>query len=150
MPVSITAIPQISQTIQAMKVAAKQMEKAAEVGSRQAGLVMERAIKEKLSENSRHPKGTPTPSAPGSPPSIVTGALRASVRATKPESKGFAAYEVLIGPTLVYARVQELGGGKSNLPARPYVQPAFDANIQKAYAAYTEAFRKGMRGMVGI
>lgn len=148
MPVGIQAFAMVNQTINAMSALQQRMDRAAEIGSRNAALVIERAIKEKLSEQGRHRPGTPTPSAPGDPPSIISGALRASVRSAKPERKGFGAYEVLVGPTMVYARVQELGGGRNNLPARPYVAPAFDASVNQAYAAYTEAFKRAMRGMV--
>jgi phage gpG-like protein len=144
MPVKVTVVPQVGQTVAALRNLSAQMNRAAELGSRNAALVIERAIKQKLSEQGRHPRGTPTPSAPGQPPAIITGALRASVRADKPKALGFGRYEVLVGPTLVYARVQELGGGKSNLPARPYVRPAFESAVDSAYKAYTEAFRRAM------
>lgn len=92
---------------------------------RTAALLLERNMKIKLGANGRHPKGTPTPSVPGTPPAIVTGELRRSVK-TSPVQQGFKGYQVMVGPTKIYARVQELGGGPRNLPARPYVRPTME------------------------
>ena len=72
----------------------------------------------------RHPKGTPTPSAPGQPPAMVTGWLRDHIRVTGPTggAEGYAISRV--GPTAVYGRIHELGGvcgrgHRTHLPARP-------------------------------
>lgn len=81
---------------------------------------------------SSHPPGTPTPSAPGEPPSLVTGALAGSVTVTSTASdRGWAAE---IGATTAYARIQELGGvagkgHKADLPPRPYLKPALEASV---------------------
>lgn len=77
-----------------------------------------------------HRAGTPTPSAPGEPPALVTGTLRRSVIATPPEPAGPARWTASAGGTVVYARIQELGGqaGRGSLlPARPYLRPATQA-----------------------
>jgi phage gpG-like protein len=74
-----------------------------------------------------HPAGTPTPSRPGDPPSLVTGTLRRSIVATPAISAGPARYLATVGGTVIYARIQELGGtaGRGSvLPARPYLRPA--------------------------
>lgn len=73
---------------------------------------------------SSHGKDTPTPAAPGEPPSLITGQLRRSVRMI-PKGPG----HVQVGATTVYARIQELGGWAgsghaSYLPPRPYLKPA--------------------------
>lgn len=115
-------------------------DKAQVVSLMQAGMVVERAAKIKLSQNGRHPEGTPTPSAPGSPPSIISGTLRASVKTFTPTSKGFGKYSVLIGPTVEYGRIQELGGG--NLPARPYMQPSMEESANDVRNVYINALRK--------
>lgn len=94
---------------------------------------------------SAHSAGTTTPSAPGTPPAVVTGTLRRSVRTGPVTRVGFGSYSVKVGPTVVYARIQELGGvitpktaahlrfrlggrevyAKSvTLPPRPYFRPA--------------------------
>lgn len=88
----------------------------------------ERAMKAKLSERS-HPPRTPTPSPPGSAPAIITGTLRRSVTGTPPRQTGTYRWETTAGPTVVYSRIQELGGrtGRNHatyLPPRPYVSPA--------------------------
>lgn len=91
-----------------------------------AAHLIERNIKLELSQSS-HPPGTPTPSPPGSPPSLVTGNLRRSVRVTGP-TRISGGWEARVGPTAVYGRVQEFGGAcgrglRTQLPARPYVRP---------------------------
>lgn len=96
-----------------------------------AAHLIEAKTKEKLTTYS-HKKGEPTPSPPGQPPALVTGTLRRSIKVTGPTPTGGPyAYEAQIGPTVVYGRIQELGGvcgrGRATtLPARPYLSPAFD------------------------
>lgn len=112
---------------------------------KQAGLVLERNAKRKLTESGRHQQGTPTPSSPGTPPAIVTGALRASITTSSPKRIGFGSYMVQVGPTMIYARVQELGGGRSNLPARPYMAPALAASGAEIYAVYNRVWERSTR-----
>jgi phage gpG-like protein len=107
--------------------------------------VGERAIKQELATSS-HDRGTPTPSGPGEPPSLVSGQLRRSVRMTKIEKTGAWAWTAHVAPTTVYARIQELGGWagrghRSHLPPRPYVKPAVLKSAMKARDAAIEVFR---------
>lgn len=111
-------------------------------GTQLAGHELERAVKQTLTTSS-HPAGTPTPSAPGTPPAIVTGTLRRSVQVADLEITPTGA-SVKVGPTTVYARIQELGGTitprraprlafqvsghwvttmSATLPPRPYLAP---------------------------
>jgi phage gpG-like protein len=104
---------------------------------------LEAQIKMELSRTS-HPPGTPTPSPPGSPPSLVTGTLRRSIQVEGPEQTGPASWSVKVGTGLVYSRIQEYGGtaGRgAQLPARPYMAPGFatalpgmQAFIERAWA----------------
>lgn len=79
-----------------------------------------------------HPRGMPTGSAPGTAPDVVTGTLRRSIMSSATETvDGGAVGRVY--PTAIYARIQELGGqtgrgGATTLPARPYLQPAYEAS----------------------
>lgn len=107
---------------------------------RKAAFLVERNMKQKLTANGRHKKGTPTPSAPGTPPAIVTGVLRRSVK-TSPVQQGFKGYQITIGPTTVYARVQELGGGPRKLPARPYVQPTMEESKDEVRKLFMDELR---------
>ena len=118
------------------------VDRATQVGIMQAGLALERAAKLKLTESGRHQAGTPTPSAPGSPPAIVTGTLRASVKTFQPERHGFGDYSVRVGPTVIYGRIQELGGGPTNLPKRPYMEPAARESLDVIREAYINALRR--------
>ncbi|MGL5911164.1 MAG: hypothetical protein ACRCZP_14270 [Phycicoccus sp.] len=79
-----------------------------------------------------HQAGTPTPSQPGQPPSLISGALRRSIAVLPPTQTGENEWSITVGPTIVYGRIQELGGQagrgrRSNLPARPYMAPAWAA-----------------------
>lgn len=89
---------------------------------------LEGAIKVELSRTS-HPPGTPTPAPPGTPPSLITGNLRRSAQVEGPTQTGPASWSASVGMESVYARVQELGGGPSNLPARPYMAPALATSL---------------------
>lgn len=105
--------------------------------------LIEEKTKLALSESS-HPKGTPTPSAPGSPPAIVSGTLRRSVRVVGPTSLG-SGFTASIGPTAVYGRIQELGGvaGRgSRLPARPSLAPGLRDAESELQAIFREAWLK--------
>lgn len=113
--------------------------------------LIEAETKKRLTSSS-HPKGTPTPSSPGEPPSLVTGQLRRSIKVQGPTRIALGTYEARIGPTAVYGRIQELGGvtGRGHattLPARPYLAPSLEALIASGRLAdaYTEAWAAAMR-----
>lgn len=68
----------------------------------------------------------------GQPPMNRTGNLRRSIRGQK-RKVGFAKYEVIVGPTMVYGRAVELGGeysppswrGTTAMKGFPFMAPAF-------------------------
>jgi hypothetical protein len=68
----------------------------------------------------------------GAPPMNRTGNLRRSIRGEKRQT-GFAKYEAIVGPTIIYGRAVELGGefspnswrGTSAVKGFPYMRPAF-------------------------
>lgn len=114
------------------------------------GHLIEAEAKRQLGLKS-HVAGTPTPSAPGEPPALVTGTLRRSIRVTAPEAKGPTGWTISVGPSAVYGRIQELGGdtgrgGATHLPPRPYMDPALakvlaDGTLAACYAtAWRTAF----------
>lgn len=106
------------------------------------GQTAETAVKVKLT-SSTHAAGTPTPSAPGQPPSLVSGKLRRSVHRTTARLMGEGVSRCAVGSTLIYAPVHEFGPvtitakrfpqlgnptvgffGKSVvIPRRPYLAP---------------------------
>ena len=96
--------------------------------------IVEEALEERTREKlglTEHERGTPTPSAPGDPPSKISGYLQGSLSRTPPVEAGAGIWSMLTGATAVYARIQELGGyaGRdhaSYLPPRPYLKPAYD------------------------
>lgn len=103
---------------------------------------------EGLKKYPRHKKGTPTPSPPGEPPAQITTKLRTTTRVGDRVRKGFAQYEQVAGPTMVYARAQEFGVPSRKLPARPYVEPAYkrvrDRNI--AFDAFRAELTRRLGG----
>ncbi len=108
-----------------------------------AASVYERSIKEELRKSS-HPKRTPTPSAPGEPPSLVSGNLMRSVAVYGPTG-GAGVYVAEIGPSAIYGRIQELGGVtgrgyRTQLPARPYVHPGAEKARTEVHGMYLTAW----------
>lgn len=101
------------------------------------GEVVAKAVQIELS-NAAHKPGTPTPSPPGSPPAMISGALQGSVRVEELEPG-----HVRVGATTPYARIQQLGGmsGLGHLtrtPARPYLEPALRNGLAEGVAAAIE------------
>lgn len=110
-----------------------------------AAHAVEDEIKRQLTTSS-HRRGTPTPSAPGEPPSLVTGNLRRSIRVQGPTAGGAMRWEASVGPTAIYGRIQELGGvaGRgARLPARPYVAPGLRAARGRIETAFRQAWARG-------
>jgi phage gpG-like protein len=112
--------------------------------------ILQREIMEQL-RLTTHPLGTPTPSMPGEPPSLVTGNLMRSVNTYGPYHEGAHEASGLVGPTAVQARIQELGGitGRdyaTTLPARPYVRPAVVLAHPKIEHAAREHFGAAIGG----
>ena len=52
-------------------------------------------------------------------------------------------YVVQVGPTVIYGRVQELGGG-NNLPARPYMAPALEESLLEIYKTYEKVWERSV------
>lgn len=86
----------------------------------------------------------------GEPPMNRTGNLRRSIRGEKFKS-GFAKYEAIVGPTIVYGRAVELGGtfapkswiGTSAMKGFPYMQPAFKKFKTKVPAMVSKHLKVG-------
>lgn len=105
-------------------------------------------MKRKLGQRS-HPRGTPTPSAPGTPPASISKSLKNSVAAS-PATGGGGVWRARSGPhDIVYAAIQNFGGtaGRnhaSHLPPRPY--EATDSDRPAISRAAGDAFHRAMRG----
>lgn len=71
------------------------------------------------------PKGTVAWQGHPTPPMNRTGNLRRSIRGEKFRT-GFASYEAIVGPTIIYGRKVELGGPNWRAGVRfPYMEPAY-------------------------
>jgi phage gpG-like protein len=126
MAIDVVGVTQLNRALMGMVAS---LNTATRTATAQASHLLEREIKKTLSTSS-HPRGTPTPSSPGEPPSLVTGTLRRSITVKGPVPLGVGRWEAQVGPTAVYGRIQELGGvtgrgGATELPARPYVHPSY-------------------------
>ena len=83
-------------------------------------------------------------SPPGSPPHKQTGTLQRSITVETIQ----AGLKAKIGPaqSLIYARIQELGGkGLINLPARPYMRPAFASQQQAILFQFALAVQRAAK-----
>lgn len=130
----------------AMEKLVLQANQACRAGANNAAKLVATETKKALTQTS-HPKGTPTPSRPGDPPSLVTGTLRRGVTIVPAQPSGTTSWTAKVGPTSVYARVQELGGdtGTAILPARPYLGPSLqkligDGTLWAAFASGWDRF----------
>lgn len=84
------------------------------------------------------------PAVSGQPPKNRTGNLRRSIRGQK-FREGFGSYSAIVGPTIIYGRRVELGGG--NWPEGvnfPYMKPAYD-KFMKA-GEFQTIFKKHLGG----
>lgn len=115
---------------------------ACRTGANRAALLVASETKKTLTRTT-HKAGTPTPSRPGNPPSLVTGTLRRSMKTVPAVPISDTGWKAQVGPTVVYARVQELGGSTrtTTLPARPYLAPTV-AQLTSSGALWA-AFRSG-------
>lgn len=133
--------------IERFKVLPIQLDAAVRKGVQRVSGEAQREItgREGLSMFPRHAKGTPTPSPAGSPPAQVSTMLRKSVVMQPVKRVGFASYTQTTLPTMIYARVQELGS--SRIPARPYVAPARKRLVSsgKAKRLFSEQVLKELR-----
>jgi phage gpG-like protein len=154
MSVILTGVRELVEGIARM---AERQHAAAGSGLGRAAHLLERAIKSDLSVTSstgaeqRDSKGRfaargSTSSPPGDPPFLRSGDLRRSVQTDGPTVVSGTQWEASVGPTMVYGRIQELGGTAGNgaeLPARPYVAPALDATMPAMREIMKSAWRAG-------
>lgn len=109
----------------------------------------------KLEEHA-HPPGTRTSSLPGEPPGTITGRLASSLSFKGVSTSSLirelgssmsnSSWGFTVGPTAVYARIQELGGWtgeghKTYLPARPYFKPTISDVVAVFKFSITRVWR---------
>src|SRR5581483_8685839 len=101
MSVILVGVPQFTAALDALVAAAGEATKIAVI---KGGHLIQAETQKKLTTSS-HKKGTPTPSQPGEPPSLVTGQLRRSIRTDHPNRGGDGIWSTRIGPTAAYGRI---------------------------------------------
>jgi hypothetical protein len=146
MQVQATADPQLAALIAQYEATPRDLDAAVRLATMAIGAKMkeETVGRQGLSTFARRKRNTPTPSRPlADPPGQITGKLRQSVRQSAARRAGFATYSTSVGPTLIYGRIQELGGitGRGHrtvLPPRPYLAPAADRVMKQANRIYTQ------------
>lgn len=132
----------VGAAVAALEAKTLKMRSATALATRRALSLIERNTKQKLRTHT-HRENEPTTSPPGDPPAWVTGTLARSVSVEGPTPIGAATWRGRVGPTAVYGRIQELGGSAgrgATLPARPYMQPAFDDSLQEIHRIFREAW----------
>jgi len=123
----------LRQVREALQKAGSNLDKSAEACRDEMMTTLIQLAKEEIV--GRRPKnsdGTWQKATAGQPPMNRTGNLRRSIRGEK-FRKGFAKYEAIVGPTIIYGRAVELGGqyapaswkGTSAMAGFPYMKPAF-------------------------
>lgn len=104
---------------------------------------------EKRDAKGRFAKRGSTHSAPGEPPFLVSGDLRRSIQVEGPIPAGAGSWSAMVGPTVIYGRIQELGGqtGRGHsvtLPPRPYVAPTLAKSLPMIREIHRQAWKEAM------
>lgn len=112
----------VSDVLTSLDKLTKKTELAVKTATSRMASEAEREVKHQI--KGHHKEGTKTPSAVGSPPTNITGTLRASVT-HEVKKIGFAEFYAWIGPTAVYGRAVELGAPNwESGVTYPFVAPA--------------------------
>lgn len=136
-----------------LKALERELRAAAKHGVQRSMDTVERAIKNKLREKT-HPRNTQTPSAPGEPPALITGAMMRSVRGNAPRWTDRNTVVGRVAPHVVQSRIQELGGvtgrgHRTHLPPRPYVSPAVAERRDTVRRIFEQEFAAAIRTVLG-
>ena len=127
-------IRNLQEVLAAIDGAAEKIEQGAQLGIMRVGLAVERQAKlnfqgtrsyeKRTSKNGRpYLVITPKNHVGGSGPNTVTGNLKRSIKTTY--RVGLGVYTAEVGPTMIYARQVEKGGGKWPPGVKyPYLEPA--------------------------
>ena len=127
-------IKNLKDVLAAIDGAAEKIEQGAQLGIMRVGLAVERQAKlnfqgtrsyeKRTSKNGRaYLVITPPKHVGGSGPNTVTGNLKRSIKTTY--RVGLGLYTAEVGPTMIYARQVEKGGGKWPPGVKyPYLEPA--------------------------
>jgi hypothetical protein len=127
-------IKNLKEVLAAIDGSAEKIEQGAQLGIMRVGLAVERQAKlnfqgtrsyeKRVSKNGRpYLVITPKNHVGGSGPNTVTGNLKRSIKTTY--RVGLGVYTAEVGPTMIYARQVEKGGGKWPAGVKyPYLEPA--------------------------
>ena len=127
-------IKNLNDVLAAIDGAAEKIAQGAQLGIMRVGLAVERQAKlnfqgtrsyeKRVSKNGRPYIVTKPPKhVGGSGPNTVTGNLKRSIKTTY--RTGLGVYTAEVGPTMIYSRQVEKGGGKWPVGVKyPYLEPA--------------------------
>lgn len=141
------AVTGVKAVINLLKKKQKAVDRRIEQAGKLAGATAVREIK--LQIRGSHKRGTKTPSKHGEPPTNISGDLRRSIKYNS-KRKGFASYEVIAGPTMIYGRAVELGQSRWGAGVNyPYVKPAAKLLTEngKLLEIYERAVREGLNAV---
>jgi len=137
-------IPNLSATLTGVRQATKRIELAAQFGVNMvSNAVLRQAVKN--ANTGHHKPGEPHIPGTGPGPNTATTSLRDSIRAQR--RQGLGTYEMIVAPTVIYARAVELGNPRWKSGVRyPYMAPAAREVGSRAQQIFIEAFRSKLRG----
>ena len=150
-------ITNLKDVLAAIDGSATKIEQGAQLGIMRVGLAVERQAKlnfqgtrsyeKRVSKNGRPwLKVTPPKHVGGSEPNTVTGNLKRSIKTTY--RVGLGTYIAEVGPTMIYARQVEKGGGKWPSGVKyPYLEPA--ALMLLRNGTLTRVFSTAVREKLG-
>jgi hypothetical protein len=143
MSIKVT-IPNLPATLAGVRAATNRIELAAQFGVNMvSNAVLRQAVKNANTGHHKPGEGHIPGTGPG--PNTATTSLRDSIRAER--RKGLATYEMIVAPTVVYARAVELGNPRWKSGVRyPYMAPAAREVGARAQQIFIEAFRSKLRG----
>jgi hypothetical protein len=142
---SITiTIPNLPATIAGINQATRKIELAAQFGVNMvSNAVLRQAVKN--ANTGHHPVGQGHIPGTGPGPNTATTSLRDSIRSER--RQGLGTYEMIVAPTVIYARAVELGNPRWKSGVRyPYMGPAAQEISGRAQAIFTQAFISKLRG----
>jgi hypothetical protein len=150
-------IKNLKDVLAAIDGTAEKIAQGAQLGIMRVGLAVERQAKlnfqgtrsyeKRVSKNGRaYIVTTPKKHVGGSGPNTVTGNLKRSIKTTY--RVGFDKYIAEVGPTMIYARQVEKGGGKWPPGVKyPYLEPA--ALLLLRNGTLTRVFSTAVREKLG-
>ena len=129
----------IPDVVRGLLLAGEKVDAAALLGVQRIALEFQGDVKSNLlTKQNENKRGHEPYPGDGGFPNRRTGNLASSITISEPR-KGFGTYTVEVGPTMVYARILELGFANGN--RYPYMNPTLDQLRPKVNFLMVQALR---------